>query len=108
LLEISSEDDTFTDLYEHCTASIEKLSLEKQLSESKLLEFYGFFKQAKDGDFSEADAPSMFDLKGKAKFSAWKANQGLTEEEAQRYYILTYASISPECEEKAIKVFVKF
>eukprot|EP00343_Euplotes_focardii_P003731 CAMPEP_0205809702 /NCGR_PEP_ID=MMETSP0205-20121125/13947_1 /ASSEMBLY_ACC=CAM_ASM_000278 /TAXON_ID=36767 /ORGANISM="Euplotes focardii, Strain TN1" /LENGTH=70 /DNA_ID=CAMNT_0053087227 /DNA_START=156 /DNA_END=368 /DNA_ORIENTATION=- len=66
------------------------------LSQGDLLEFYGFFKQAKDGDADDSKAPSMFDLKSKSKFQAWKANTGLSLEESQRYYILRYAVIDKE------------
>lgn len=92
------------ELYSHCTASIEKMSLENTLTQDVLLEFYGFFKQARSGDATDKDTPSMFDFKSKAKFDKWINNYGLTEGEAKRYYILKYASLSKECEEKAVKV----
>jgi len=74
------------------------------IDQDTLLQFYGLFKQAKDGDATDQDAPSMFDFKSKAKFKAWRFNTGLSTEECQKYYILQYASLDSGCEENAIAV----
>ncbi|EMR69322.1 putative acyl binding protein [Eutypa lata UCREL1] len=54
-----------------------------------LLTLYGLYKVANGEDFSKAPAPGMFDLKGKAKYNAWKklAEEGITAEQAQERYI---------------------
>ncbi|RYO86828.1 hypothetical protein DL764_008941 [Monosporascus ibericus] len=54
-----------------------------------LLELYAFYKIANGEDISKASAPGMFDLKGKAKYNAWKkeVDQGVTPEQAQEKYI---------------------
>ncbi|KAL2915650.1 acyl-CoA-binding protein (ACBP)/diazepam binding inhibitor (DBI)/endozepine (EP) [Polyrhizophydium stewartii] len=52
----------------------------------ELLELYGLFKQATVGNNTTA-APGMFDLQGKAKWSAWKKFENLSKEEAQTKYI---------------------
>ncbi|KAK7754127.1 hypothetical protein SLS62_003973 [Diatrype stigma] len=54
-----------------------------------LLSLYGLYKAANGEDFSKAPAPGMFDLKGKAKYNAWKkvAEEGITAQQAQERYI---------------------
>ncbi|KAK8866089.1 hypothetical protein IAR55_001240 [Kwoniella newhampshirensis] len=51
------------------------------------LAFYGAFKQANDGDYTNGTAPGMFDFVGKAKYNAWKKNEGLSKEQAQAIYV---------------------
>jgi diazepam-binding inhibitor (GABA receptor modulating acyl-CoA-binding protein) len=51
---------------------------------------YALYKQAlQDPPIEKAAAPGMFDLKGKAKYNAWKkvADEGVTPEEAQTKYV---------------------
>ncbi|KAK4041943.1 putative fatty acid binding protein [Parachaetomium inaequale] len=54
----------------------------------ELLEIYALYKIGTGEDFASAAKPGMFDLKGKAKYNAWKAlvDDGLTPEEAQAKY----------------------
>ncbi len=51
-----------------------------------LLELYGLFKQGSAGDVT-GKRPGMLDLKGRAKYDAWAARRGMTQEEAQRRYV---------------------
>ncbi|PVU89194.1 hypothetical protein BB559_005197 [Furculomyces boomerangus] len=51
-----------------------------------LLELYALFKQSIFGD-NEDPQPGLFDLKGKAKYNAWKSKAGMSKEEAQAKYI---------------------
>lgn len=51
-----------------------------------LLELYGLFKQATQGDVS-GDRPGMFDFKGAAKYDAWEGRRGMTRNEARQAYI---------------------
>ncbi|KAK2746654.1 hypothetical protein FQN57_002998 [Myotisia sp. PD_48] len=56
----------------------------------ELLNLYALYKQGtQDPPFDPANAPGMFDFKGKAKFAAWKevAEENLSAEEAQEKYI---------------------
>jgi diazepam-binding inhibitor (GABA receptor modulating acyl-CoA-binding protein) len=50
-----------------------------------LLELYGLFKQATQGDVS-GDRPGMFDFKGAAKYDAWEKRRGMTRDEAKQAY----------------------
>ena len=50
-------------------------------STAQRLEFYGFFKQAKEGDCS-APRPSMWNVQATAKWTAWKSLNGMSMVEA--------------------------
>ena len=56
------------------------------LSNDEKLEFYGLFKQATVGNVN-TERPGMFDPKGKAKWDAWKAKEGLSQDDAKAAYI---------------------
>ena len=62
----------------------------KQLSSKPdnevLLQLYGLYKQATEGDVS-GDKPGMFDFVAKAKYEAWEARQGMSSEDAVRAYV---------------------
>lgn len=52
----------------------------------RLLELYGLYKQAAEGDVS-GERPGMFDFKGAAKYDAWESRRGMTKDEAKQAYI---------------------
>ncbi|KAF9974341.1 Acyl-CoA-binding domain-containing protein 1 [Actinomortierella ambigua] len=52
----------------------------------ELLEIYALYKQATVGDNTTA-RPGVFDLKGKAKWDAWAAKKGISQEDAEAQYI---------------------
>lgn len=56
-------------------------------SNEVLLQFYGLFKQATEGDVNIEKPTNMFDFKGVAKYNAWEALKGLSKEEAMKQYI---------------------
>ena len=64
----------------------EKASVVATLPDDKKLEFYSLFKQGSIGDVN-TDRPGMLDFKGKAKWDAWNAKKGVSQEEAQQQYI---------------------
>lgn len=51
-----------------------------------LLELYGLYKQASEGD-ATGSRPGVFDMKGRAKFDAWSARRGLSQDEAMEAYV---------------------
>ncbi|HEY1398439.1 MULTISPECIES: acyl-CoA-binding protein [unclassified Roseateles] len=51
-----------------------------------LLKLYALFKQASAGDV-EGDRPGMTDFVNRAKWDAWKALEGKTNDEAMQDYI---------------------
>lgn len=56
------------------------------LPDDKKLDVYSLFKQATVGDVN-TDRPGMLDFKGKAKWDAWSAKKGLSQDDAKREYI---------------------
>ena len=61
-------------------------TLTKRPSDTQLLELYGLFKQASEGD-NNSSKPGMFDIKGQFKWNAWKDKAGLSKDEAKQKYI---------------------
>lgn len=61
-------------------------TLKTRPSNETLLELYGLFKQATEGDV-QGKRPGMLDLKGRAKFDAWTGRKGLSREAAMEQYI---------------------
>ena len=51
-------------------AATEVQTLKTKPSHEELLELYGLFKQASEGD-AKGSRPGFLDLKGRAKFDAW-------------------------------------
>lgn len=60
--------------------------LTKRPSNEELLELYGLFKQATDGDVA-GERPGGFDFKGIAKFDAWASKKGIAKEQAMQDYV---------------------
>ena len=50
------------------------------------LRLYALYKQGSTGDATGA-RPGMLDMVGRAKFDAWKALEGTTQDEAKQLYI---------------------
>lgn len=60
--------------------------LTKRPSNEELLNMYGLFKQASEGDVS-GDRPGGFDFKAIAKYDAWAELKGKSKEQAMQDYI---------------------
>jgi len=72
---------------EEFKAAAEKVNeLTKRPGDFELLQLYGLYKQATDGDVS-GKRPGMFDLKGRAKYDAWARQKGLSEDKARDQYV---------------------
>lgn len=65
-------------------ARVEKLA--RRPSNEQLLDLYGLYKQAAEGDVT-GSRPGMLDLKGRAKFDAWGKRKGLSKEDAMKQYV---------------------
>ncbi len=61
-------------------------TLTKRPTNDQLLSLYSLFKQATDGD-ATGKRPGMLDVKGRAKFDAWKNRQGLARDAAKAQYV---------------------
>ena len=61
--------------------------LNEKPSNDILLQLYSLYKQATEGDVN-GDAPSNpFDFVGKAKYNAWEALKGKSQDEAKQAYV---------------------
>ena len=63
---------------------VQKLS--QTPSNDELLDLYALYKQATAGDAS-GKRPGMLDIKGRAKFDAWKKRKGMSREQAMQQYV---------------------
>ncbi|KXX76335.1 Acyl-CoA-binding protein [Madurella mycetomatis] len=70
-------------------AVVDSKKLTSKPNNDDLLDIYALYKVGNGEDFSAASAPGMFDLKGKAKYNAWKkvVEDGITPEQAQEKYV---------------------
>ncbi|XP_059471460.1 acyl-CoA-binding protein-like isoform X2 [Neocloeon triangulifer] len=55
-------------------------------SNDELLDIYALFKQGSVGDCN-TDKPGMLDFKGKAKWEAWNAKKGQSQDAAKEAYV---------------------
>lgn len=60
--------------------------LPQRPSNEELLELYGLFKQATEGDVT-GERPGGFDFKAIAKHDAWESQKGKSKEQAMQEYI---------------------
>ncbi|GMI10781.1 hypothetical protein TrVE_jg12891 [Triparma verrucosa] len=83
--------------------------------ESVKLQLYGFFKQAKEGDYSPETATRSAlsstgsstlegDAVAKLKLDAWKVNQGMSRSEAKQKYVDLLGVISPGWEDRGFEM----
>jgi diazepam-binding inhibitor (GABA receptor modulating acyl-CoA-binding protein) len=75
---------TLKERFASAKTRVEKL--DARPSNQTLLDLYGLYKQATEGDVSGA-RPGMLDLKGRAKFDAWTRHKGLAKDAAMKGYI---------------------
>ncbi|MFN8258320.1 MAG: acyl-CoA-binding protein [Bacteroidales bacterium] len=61
-------------------------TLKEKPSTEILLQLYGLYKQATEGDVT-GERPGGFDFKGAAKFDAWTSQKGKSKEIAEDEYI---------------------
>jgi len=78
------------DEFAEAQARVKKLS--RRPSNDQLLELYGLYKQATDGD-AKGSRPGILDPKGRAKFDAWTARRGTAPAEAKRRYVSLVATL---------------
>jgi acyl-CoA-binding protein len=70
--------------FKEAKSRVEKLS--QRPSNDQLLDLYGLYKQATEGDVS-GPRPGMLDLKGRAKYDAWARRQATSKEDAMKQYV---------------------
>jgi acyl-CoA-binding protein len=69
--------------------------LPKRPSNEELLQLYGLFKQATEGDVT-GDRPGGFDFKGIAKYDAWAELKGKSSDDSKKQYISLVAKLHQE------------
>lgn len=67
-------------------ASVDAKSLSERPDNQTLLRIYALYKQGSEGDI-ERDKPSMTDMVGFAKWSAWNKLKGTEKDEAKQDFI---------------------
>jgi len=72
------------DQFQDAKARVEKLS--SRPSNDQLLDLYGLYKQATEGD-AKGDRPGLLDLRGRAKFDAWAKRKGTGKDDAMKKYV---------------------
>ena len=75
-----------TDLSEAFAAATDRAKQLPHQPNEVLLDLYGLFKQATEGDVS-GDKPGMFDFKAAAKYDAWEKRRGMSTDDAKQEYI---------------------
>ena len=73
-----------TEEFEKAAATAEELT--KILTEQELLDLYGLYTQAKEGDCNTPN-PGFFAFTEKYKWDSWNKHKGKSKEEAQKLYI---------------------
>jgi diazepam-binding inhibitor (GABA receptor modulating acyl-CoA-binding protein) len=63
----------------------------------QLLELYGCYKQATEGDNTKP-RPGFAKVKDRAKWDAWKTKEGVSVEDAKKRYVETVLAIDPSLE----------
>ncbi|MEV4510651.1 acyl-CoA-binding protein [Dactylosporangium sp. NPDC049525] len=73
-------------------AQIDVKQLDQRPGNDVLLRLYALYKQGTHGD-TDSKRPGVFDLTGRAKYDAWKALAGTSQEDAQRQYVALVAQL---------------
>ena len=81
------------DQFKVAKARVEKLP--SRPSNDQLLDLYGLYKQATEGDVS-GSRPGLLDLKGRAKYDAWAKRKGASKDDAMRKYVALVDSLATE------------
>jgi acyl-CoA-binding protein len=72
------------DAFDEAQQRVKRLA--RRPSNEKLLELYGLYKQATEGDLA-GKRPGMLDPVGRAKHDAWAARKGTSRDDARRRYV---------------------
>jgi len=81
------------DQFKEAKGRVEKLK--ERPTNDQLLELYGLYKQATEGDVS-GSRPGLFDLKGRAKFDAWAGKKGASKDDAMKKYVALVGKLAAE------------
>ncbi len=82
----------------HFADASEKIKVhgkDHNLSNDELLNLYGLFKQANEGD-NTTDRPGMLYFEKKAKWDAWTSQKGKSADQAKHEYVTIAMKYLPE------------
>jgi diazepam-binding inhibitor (GABA receptor modulator, acyl-CoA-binding protein) len=79
--------------FKEAKGRVEKLK--ERPSNDQLLELYGLYKQATEGDVS-GSRPGLLDLKGRAKFDAWAGKKGTSKDDAMKKYVALVGALAAD------------
>jgi acyl-CoA-binding protein len=79
--------------FEQAAQRVQKLA--RKPSNENLLNLYALYKQGTLGD-AAGSRPSVFDVKGRAKFDAWSKLKGVSKERAQGDYVALVERLARE------------
>lgn len=68
-------------------AAAESKTLSERPSNETLLQLYGLYKQATEGDVNVDPPSNPFDFVSRAKYDAWAGLKGQTQETAMKEYV---------------------
>lgn len=81
----------FTKLFLECTEKVKTLTVSQEL----MLKLYALYKQVTIGNIPDNyPEPSFFDVRGNAKYTAWKAVKNKSKNDAMKEYIQTVALLA--------------
>ncbi|MBC7830064.1 MAG: acyl-CoA-binding protein [Chitinophagaceae bacterium] len=69
-------------------AAAESQNLSERPSNETLLQLYGLYKQATEGDVNVDPPSNPFDFVSRAKYDAWAGLKGQTRETAMKEYVI--------------------
>ena len=72
------------DQFSEAKGRVEKLK--SRPSNDELLDLYGLYKQATEGDVA-GPRPGMLDIKGRTKYDAWTRRKGTSKDDAMKGYV---------------------
>lgn len=81
---------SLADQFKDAKARVEALS--QRPSNDQLLDLYGIYKQATEGDVS-GSRPGLLDLKGRAKYDAWAKRKGASKDDSMKKYVALVDSL---------------
>ncbi|VDK48604.1 unnamed protein product [Anisakis simplex] len=70
--------------FEEAAEKVKKLK--KRPTDDEMLEVYSLYKQATVGDINTTE-PGITDVKGRAKWNAWKGRKGMSKDKAKEEYV---------------------
>jgi 3-hydroxyacyl-CoA dehydrogenase len=72
--------------FENMLERVKNKTVSKTPTQTEKLKLYAWYKQATEGDV-QGEAPTGFDIVGKAKYKAWSETKGMSAMDAMQHYL---------------------